>query len=100
MQWFLLCWGGWRTLTRHHGPGDVSFLVVGQQDQLRDEEGVVGPDSTHQTDAEPAHRVHHEVQARPHGFCRTGREPLVTGPEMAVGQVNAPDADPVGDSGS
>lgn len=50
-----------RVLTNNYGPGDVAFIVVGKQDQVRNEERVVEPDPKHYADAQPAHGVHHKV---------------------------------------
>lgn len=47
----------------------MALVVVGKQDQFRDEKRVVEPDPEHYADAQPAHGVHHEVQAKLHG-CR------------------------------
>ena len=53
-------------LTGHECSWYMSFSIVWQQHQLRDEEGVVEPDKQHHADAEPAHGVHHEVQSQLH----------------------------------
>lgn len=55
------------TLTDNKNPGDVPFVVVWEQDQFGDEEGVVEPDPKDDADAEPAHRIHHEVESKLHG---------------------------------
>lgn len=71
-----------RTLTNNGGPGDVSFIVVWKENQLRNEERVVEPDPKHHADAQPAHRVHHEVQSKFHG-CRGKKQRKHTHKQMS-----------------
>lgn len=54
-------------LTEDNSPGNVALVVVRQQHQLGDEDAVVEPDRQHHADAQPAHGVNHEVQAKLHG---------------------------------
>lgn len=56
-----------RNLTEDNRPRDVALVVVRQQHQLGDEDAVVEPDRQHHADAQPAHGVNHEVQAKLHG---------------------------------
>lgn len=56
-----------RILTNNCDPGDVSFIVVWQQNQLWNEESIVEPDPKYYADAQPTHGVHHKVQAKLHG---------------------------------
>lgn len=44
----------------------MSLCIVWKQHQLRNEEAVVEPDEQHRAYAEPAHRVHHEMQSQLH----------------------------------
>lgn len=60
-------WMKKRNLTEDNGPGDVALVIVRQQHQLGDENAVVEPDRQHHADAQPAHGVNHEVQAKLHG---------------------------------
>lgn len=49
-------------------------MVVGEQHQFGNQEGVVEPDGQNQADAQPARRVHHQVEAELHGrAAATGR---------------------------
>lgn len=56
-----------RKLTNNNGPRNVSLIVVWKQNQFGNKKGVVEPDPKYHTDAQPAHRVHHEVQSKLHG---------------------------------
>lgn len=66
-----------RIHTNNCGPGDVSFIVVWKQNQLRNEESVVEPDPKYHADAQPTHRVHHKVQSKLHGGWNSGAKPAV-----------------------
>lgn len=48
----------------------MSFIIVREQNQLGNEQSVVKPDPKHKTDTQPAHWVHHKVQAKLHGSRR------------------------------